>query len=560
MYMAKLTQEEFIRRCTVKHNGKYTYDKVVYITTRYKIIVTCPDHGDFVTLADNHLRTSGCPKCGTIAGAKYTTLTYKDFLERIDQNTRDNFIYTESDYKNILKPIGVFCKKHNLKFYQSPREITRGHIGCKSCISEKLSKNTRSCTEEFISMSRQIYNNRFSYDKTIYTVSTAEVVVTCKEHGDFKITPKAFQQGMYCKKCMKLDLYKTKSVAFLENFKASWPGYTVKSVYNGCYKPLVINCDKHGDFHATPEQCRTLVEICDRCRVARGSQQELRITNLLDEHNIAYHTHKKIKTPNSFFEIDIFIPSFNLGIEVNGLYWHRDRENGRYSRDYHLNKTRYCNEQGIRLLHFYDAEIDNKFNIVKAILENKLNLNSRKIYARNTEIKYIDKDIKKGFLKDYHMQGNDRSSIHIGLYVGDELLSVMTFGNRQITRSVDHELMRYCVKSGVNVVGGFSKMLKFYTRNHKVHNIKTYADKRYSDGNVYRLNGFKHLRDSTPSYWYFTSREYILYHRYNFAKHLLKNKLENFDINKTEAENMSANNYFRIWDCGQCVFEYTISY
>ena len=554
--MAKLTRDEFIKRSMLKHRGKYTYDKVVYLTTRHKVIITCPEHGDFETLADNHLRTSGCPKCGTISGARHTTVSYEEFMSKLDQNTRDNFIFTESDFRNSRQPIGVFCKKHNIKFYQSPYDIYKGRSKCKSCISEKLSKSVRSSTEDFITAARQIYNNRFCYDKTIYTVNTDEVVITCREHGDFRITPKVFIQGMYCKKCMKLDLYKTKSDSFLEKFKTTWPDYTVKSVYNGSYNPLVISCKVHGDFYATPEQCRTLVDICDRCRVARGSQQELKITNLLDEHNIVYIKHKKIKTVNSFFEVDIFIPSYNIAIEVNGLYWHRDREDGKYSRDYHLNKTRYCNEQGIKLLHFYDTEIDNRFNVVKSILENKLNLNTRKVYARNTEIRYIEKEVKKSFLNTYHIQGNDRSSVYIGIYFKDELLSVMTFGTRQITGTVDHELLRYCVKSGVNVVGGFSKMLKFYIRNHKVRTIKTYADKRYSDGNVYKINGFTHIRDSVPSYWYFNSREYRLYHRYNFAKHLLKNKLSHFDDSKSEQANMRANNYFRIWDCGQCVFEY----
>lgn len=74
--MARLTQEEFVARCNVKHNNQYNYSKTRYTTTRDKIIVTCLQHGDFYVLADNHLRKSGCPKCGTQLGAKSTTLSY----------------------------------------------------------------------------------------------------------------------------------------------------------------------------------------------------------------------------------------------------------------------------------------------------------------------------------------------------------------------------------------------------------------------------------------------------------------------------------------------------
>lgn len=555
--MAKLTQEDFIQRCREKHNSKYDYTKTIYTTTRHKVIVTCPMHGDFTVLADNHLRTSGCCKCGRLRGAVHT-IKYQEFLNRVSDEFKSNLEFTESDYVNSREPIKVLCKKHNFEFKQRPYDIYNNRHRCKYCRSERSSKAIKSCTEDFISKCLSIYGDKFTYDKVQYNLNKETVVVTCKQHGDFCKTPKELIQGAHCKECMKLDVLSRSGEFFYEKFKLKWSNYTLKSVYAGSFKPVQVNCKLHGDFFVTPEQCRTLIDICDGCRVVRGSQQELKITELLDKHNITYVKHKKIKSGDRFFEIDIFIPSNNIAIEVNGLYWHRDRENGKYSKDYHLNKTRICKENGISLLHFFDTEIDTKFSIVSSIIENKLGLNKFKVHARKTSVRYIDSKCKKEFLNDYHIQGNDRSSVYIGLYSDNELLSVMTFGNRKITKMLDHELMRYCVKSGYNIVGGFSKMLKFYLRNNNnIKTIKTYADKRYSDGNVYTINGFKHIHDSSPSYWYFHGREYKLYHRYNFAKHLLHTKLEIFDKEKTEIENMRNNNYYRVWDCGHCVFKYT---
>lgn len=556
--MARLTQEEFVARCNVKHNNQYNYSKTLYTTTRDKIIVTCLHHGDFYVLADNHLRQSGCPKCGTQLGAKSTTLTYTEFVNKVSDTDRLNLLFYEADYINSRTPITVLCKKHNYEFKQKPYDIYTNRTKCKHCLFEKLSNKSRSNNQDFIMKAREIYNDRYLYDNIVYTCNTEDVKITCKQHGIYSITPKEFLRGYHCKKCMKQDLLKRNSTMFFNTFKDKWPNYTIKSEYNGCYAPLLINCNLHGDFYASPEQSRTSQDICDSCRVYRGSQQELKITNLLDKYNIEYQKHKKIKGDKGIFEIDIFLPKQNIAIEVNGLYWHRDRDNGKYSKDYHLNKTVTCFKQGITLLHFYDTEIDTKFSIIKSILENKLNLNTRKVHGRKTIIKYVSNVEKKVFLDTYHMQGNDRASICIGLYYNDELLSIMTFGTRKITGSVDHELLRYCVKSGVNVVGGFSKLIKFYSKQHNITTIKTYADKRYSQGNVYNINGFKHLRDSAPSYWYFNTKAYKLHHRYNFAKHLLKSKLEYYDENKTEYQNMRDNNYFRVWDCGHCVFEYTV--
>lgn len=46
------------------HNNKYDYSKVVYVNYNTKVIVVCPDHGDFETNLYNHsISGTGCPKC-----------------------------------------------------------------------------------------------------------------------------------------------------------------------------------------------------------------------------------------------------------------------------------------------------------------------------------------------------------------------------------------------------------------------------------------------------------------------------------------------------------------
>lgn len=43
----KQTLEEFIKKSNIAHNFKYNYDKSIYINKQTKVIVTCPEHGDF---------------------------------------------------------------------------------------------------------------------------------------------------------------------------------------------------------------------------------------------------------------------------------------------------------------------------------------------------------------------------------------------------------------------------------------------------------------------------------------------------------------------------------
>lgn len=557
--MSRLTQSQFIERCNNKHNFRYRYDKTVYRTIRDRVIVTCLTHGDFSVIADNHMRVSGCPKCGTLAGAKHTTITYDEFIEKIQEKNFDHLSFRREDYVNSRSPITVTCNIHNTTYKQKPYAIIKGHVGCKECLSEKLSTSTRNTTEEFRDNCKQIYGDSYDLSEVNYTKNTDYIKLNCKSHGEFIITPKYFLRGYHCKLCMKEDLIGKNSNSFYNEFKEKWPNYTINSEYKGLHVPISIICPEHGEFYKSPNQCRYSVDICDDCAIKSESSQERVVCAFLDSHNIQYTKHKKIKTDRSYIELDILLPEYDTAIEINGLYWHRERDNGRYSKDYHINKTKVCNKLGIRLLHFYDTEIDTKMNIVSNIILNKIGFNnSSTIHARKTSVSIITKKQKADFLNKNHLQGNDKSSVFIGLFSEEKLLSVMTFGNRKITGSTDHELMRYCVENNTRIVGGFSKMLNFYIKNFHPKKIKTYADRRYSDGKVYVSNGFTYLRASTPSYWYF-GKDYKLYHRFTFAKHRQSNKLDIFDPNLTEYENMKNNKYSRIWDCGQLVFEYKLS-
>ena len=59
----RLTTEEFIARGHARFNGKYTYEKTVYRSSSEKVIITCPEHGDFSTLPSNHTAGHECPRC-----------------------------------------------------------------------------------------------------------------------------------------------------------------------------------------------------------------------------------------------------------------------------------------------------------------------------------------------------------------------------------------------------------------------------------------------------------------------------------------------------------------
>lgn len=54
----------FENRAIEIHGDKYNYNKVDYKTSKTKVVINCPIHGDFNQIPAVHLKGSGCRKCG----------------------------------------------------------------------------------------------------------------------------------------------------------------------------------------------------------------------------------------------------------------------------------------------------------------------------------------------------------------------------------------------------------------------------------------------------------------------------------------------------------------
>lgn len=262
-------------------------------------------------------------------------------------------------------------------------------------------------------------------------------------------------------------------------------------------------------------------------------------------------------------ELDIYIPSKNIAIECNGLFWHGEL-GGNKTKLYHLNKTIECESKGIRLIHIFEDEWIVSSNIIKNKLKHILGVNNNEqVYARKCIIKEVTSDNKNIFLLNNHIQGIDKSNIKLGLYYNNELVSIMTFGNKRIfTNAVsvvgEYELIRYA--TSIPVIGGASKLLSYFIKTYNPTKIISYADRRWSNGNLYEKIGFTKVSDGNPNYWYFgRDGNYRRFHRFGFAKHTLPKKLASFDPNISEWENMKNNGWDRTWDCGNLKYEMKIS-
>ena len=396
-------------------------------------------------------------------------------------------------------------------------------------------------SEDFKKNHKEIFFKKHGVNYPMHNKEFVEKLkITFREKHLIKLIPKLNEHNL-----MLLDDYivnKSGSTSLSYNFKCN--------VCDNIFTSTVLGSGK--------------IPICRKCYpIVKNSKLEEVIRDFLNYNNIGYvDNNRKILDGK---EIDLYVPSHNIGIEINGNYFHSENSGGK-DKDYHIDKMKISNDKKIKLIQFFEDEILLKKEIVLSRLSSLFKLNNT-LYARKCEIREVNKKDSTFFLEKNHLQGNSVDKFRYGLFFNDELVSLMTFGRKRKVLGNknsdinEFELVRFCNKLNFNIVGGFSKLLHFFIKNHNPNKIETYADIRWSGINpeetVYFRNGFKYVHHTPPNYWYINTNSYLnRYHRYNFRKDVLVK--EGFPKEKTEWEIMKEKGYDRIWDCGSMKFELII--
>ncbi|MCK9556162.1 hypothetical protein M0R36_10165 [bacterium] len=308
---------------------------------------------------------------------------------------------------------------------------------------------------------------------------------------------------------------------------------------------------------------------CMDCYPSYRTDMELEMESFLMELNVKYTAlDRKIISP---LEIDFYLLDYNVGIEMNGIWWHSEGpEITKYNKDnilenkefiknilkeemgrHHI-KYKKAEEKNVKLIQIFEDEWCNKKEIVKSRIRNILHKNNNKIYARKCKIVKISSDICRSFLDENHIQGNDNSGMRYGAFHENELVSVMTFskpsiskGNKNKDNNI-YELSRFAVKIDYTITGMASKFLSFFIKENKPKEIFTYADLRWSNGDLYRTLGFEDVGWTGLNYWYVKNMN--RYHRFKYRKR----KDEPLDI--PEWILRAQEGLYRLWDCGNLKF------
>jgi len=280
-------QEIFLSRSAVIHSNKYNYSKTTYIGSLDKVIITCPEHGDFKQTPSGHLTGRGCAKCFHDSWTSNT----EEFIVK-SMLVHGNYQYDKTIYRKAIEKVTITCLKHG-NFEQTPNNHLNGY-GCTICARE----NSRSNTATFIRKAIACHGDKYSYDKVTYIGSQDKVTIICPEHGVFTQSPSSHIMGVACPSC-NYDRTDAASTFITRSNRIHDSKYSYDKVeYKGTLKKVTIICPDHGEFQLEPGHHMRGVAcaICSNERSRGTTADFIERASLIHENRYTYSNSIYIKS------------------------------------------------------------------------------------------------------------------------------------------------------------------------------------------------------------------------------------------------------------------------
>jgi hypothetical protein len=292
------------------------------------------------------------------------------------------------------------------------------------------------------------------------------------------------------------------------------PLFSVNEFYGGgpgkYYKWSCVRCEV--EFENYYNRQKGTWPKCPNCDAAH-TDIEYFVINLLNQYNIPHKLRDRQTIQNR--ELDIYVPTFNLAIETNGLYFHSEKKIQDHM--YHIYKTKLCREKNIKLIQIFADEIYYNKQLCRSKIKNLLGLN-KKINSNLIEFRYLKNCT--AFLNKYTFSGEQHAKVKIGAFYKDHLVAVTTFN--------DNTVAQYATINFFNFGNLIYEFVKKYSKDQNIKAVVYSADVRWEPDLV--KNSFEYIQTSDPKCWY--TRDYL-------------KRTETFH-----------EGWARVWDCGYNLFIY----
>jgi hypothetical protein len=241
------------------------------------------------------------------------------------------------------------------------------------------------------------------------------------------------------------------------------------------------------------------------------------------------------------FSYDVFVPKFNVLIELNGLKWHSTPTSKK--RDIEKYKLAVDNEYDYLMI--FEDELARNRPKVESLLKNKFSvIDLISVRPSQCEIKTIFPKEADLFYDRFHYIGKCHPQLTYGVFYDSKLIAAISFSHP--TRQSKHqwELVRMASDPTYKVHGIWGKLLEKFVKEQSPISIVSFSDNRLFSGKVYEKIGFKFDGNVTPDYYWVKNQK-------RFHKSALRKKGEEKISGLTKTQLREAQGYKKIWDLGK---------
>lgn len=346
----------FISKAREKFGDKYDYSKAIWNPKGAKLEIICPLHGSFFQNPYKHLNSSnGCNRCSRMQ------VSLEKFIERSKECHGDKYEYSRVSFLTTNDKVEIVCPDHGI-FLQEPASHMRNH-GCKDC-----GLQTGIVTfENFLKRAIAEHGNTYIYHEAKWD-GAHKTVIECRTHGEFIQNWFNHVKGNGCHKCsvddMRMDLS-----TFIERARIIHSDkYSYDEVkFETTLDKVKIFCQSHGFFFQAVNN-HLGGNRCPGCAKSGTSIGEMDLANFIE--SLGIELTKRNRSVLGGKEIDILIPSLNLGFEYNGNWWHSDewliKRHGLTSLEYHTQKRTGAESAGVTLYFVWESDWGTSRSLIEA--------------------------------------------------------------------------------------------------------------------------------------------------------------------------------------------------
>ena len=296
--------------------------------------------------------------------------------------------------------------------------------------------------------------------------------------------------------------------------------------------------------------------LSKQCQVQGGVISKINLEWQKNIEDLGYKV--ELEKPVSKFSYDLYLPERNLLIDINPTISHQSTMEipthfgviPPKDRLYHINKHKLAKDNGFECIMIWDWDDREKI----------LNFLAPKEEVRLKQCKICEISFSEAhaFLNKYHLQGTCQGQdVCIGLLYGEEIISVMTFGQSRYNSNYQWEWLRYA--SCKKVHRAVSAMFDYFITNHKPESIISYCDQSKFDGIMFGRLGFIKQRDPEPSLHYYNKHDMKHYtanqvRRIGACRCLGIPQIDYASTGKDNNAIMIENGYLEVYDCGQATY------